>query len=216
MTSGSCSRNSARLRIASAVVLLPLLAACGDVPRERFVPPAFQSLAFSDTGIDIGHGQSMMAPKIEARLLQSLNIAAADRVLEIGTGSGYLTALLGTLGAHVTSIEYHADLSEGAAGALRECGISNVTLHVGDGLDGWASAEPYDAIAVTGSCPQRRAAIEQQLSINGRMFVVVGEAPVMTATLITRISKDAWAEEALFETELAPLIGAEHKPEFKF
>ncbi len=193
-----------------------VLAACANVPRELFVPEAYSNLAFTDTEIDLGHGQTMLAPKLEARALQALGIRTSDRILEIGTGSGYLAALLATLGAHVTSIEYFEDLSTFAHTNLRRAGIANTKLHVGDGIDGWSTAEPYDVIVVTGSCPTRRTSIEQQMSINGRMFIVVGERPVMEAILVTRLSKDTWASESLFETELAPLIGAETKPVFKF
>ena len=193
-----------------------VLDACSRVPRELFVPEPYRQLAFSDTSIDIGCGQYMMPPKVEARLLQALDIRRADRILEIGTGSGYLTALLGTLGAHVTSIEIFEALSENAKGNLRRADITNVKLHCGDGLDGWSTAEPYDVIVVTGSSPARRPAIEQQLSLLGRMFIVIGVAPVMEATLITRSSKGTWSSEGLFETELAPLIGAEAKAEFRF
>ena len=140
----------------------------------------------------------------------------ADRVLEIGTGTGYLTALLASLTAHVTSIELFEDLASCAKTNLRQAGITNVALHVGDALDGWSTAEPYDVIVATGSSPQRRPRIEQQLSLNGRMFIVIGVAPVMEALLITRLSKDSWATESLFETELAPLLGAELKPAFEF
>ena len=193
-----------------------VLHACTEVPRELFVPAAYRNLAFTDTSIAIGHDQHMMQPKVEARLLQALAVQPTDRILEIGTGSGYLTALLATLGAHVTSIEYYEDLAQGAKENLRHAGIGNIKLHVGDALDGWPTAEPYDVIAVTGSCPARRVAIEQQLGIGGRLFMVLGQAPVMEATLVTRLSKDSWTTEGLFETELAPLIGAEARPEFEF
>ena len=193
-----------------------VLGACAKIPRERFVPDAYRQLAFCDTAIDIGHGQTMMPPKLEARLLQALDVQRADRVLEIGTGNGYLAALLATLAAHVTSIELFEDLSARAKRNLRHAGISNVALHAGDALDGWSTAEPYDVIVVTGSSPQRRPLIEQQLSLSGRMFIVIGVAPVMEALLVTRLAKDSWATESLFETELAPLIGAETKPAFEF
>jgi protein-L-isoaspartate(D-aspartate) O-methyltransferase len=193
-----------------------VLEACAKVHRERFVPEGYRQLAFSDTAIDIGHGQAMMLPKIEARLLQALDVQRSDRVLEIGTGSGYLTALLATLAAHVTSIEIFDDLSSRAKHNLRNAGIGNVALHVGDAVDGWSTAEPYDVIVVTGSSSVRRPLIEQQLSQHGRMFIVVGDAPVMEALLITRLAKDSWSVESLFETEVAPLIGAQAKPEFKF
>lgn len=193
-----------------------VLEACGKLRREQFVPEAYRNLAFSDTGIPLGHGQCMMAPKIEARLLQALDIRSSDRILEIGTGSGFLTALLATLGAHVTSIELFEDLAERAKQNLRRAGIGNSKLHVADGLEGWSTAEPYDVIVVTGSSPVRRPAIEAQMSLLGRMFIVVGTGAVMDALLITRLSKDSWATEYLFETELAPLVGAETKPEFTF
>lgn len=193
-----------------------VLGACSELPRDRFVPAESRNLAYADTEIPLAHEQHMMAPKIEARLLQSLDLKRSDRALEIGTGSGYLTALLARLTAHVTSIEYFDDLAEAAKDKLARAGISNVKLHQGDGIHGWSTAEPYDVIAVTGSCPSRRTDIERQLSINGRMFVVVGEAPVMEALLVTRISKDTWSVESLFETELAPLIGAEPAPQFQF
>ena len=193
-----------------------VLNACLAVPREAFAPKQYQNLAFSDTMVDIGHGQFMMAPKIEARLLQALDVQASDRILEIGTGTGYFAALLATLGAQVTSVDLFDDFTERAAESLRQNGITNVELHVGDALDGWRTATPYDVIAVTGSSPARRQAIEEQLSIGGRMFIIVGMAPVMEAALITRLDKDTWGEEILFETELAPLIGAETGPEFRF
>ncbi|MEQ8661533.1 MAG: protein-L-isoaspartate O-methyltransferase [Gammaproteobacteria bacterium] len=193
-----------------------VLHACTAVHRELFVPEAYRNLAFSDTSIAIGHGQHMMQPKVEARMLQTLAIEPGDRILEIGTGSGYVTALLASLGAHVTSIECFEDLSLRAKDNLRHAGIANIKLHVGDAIDGWPTAEPYDVIAVTGSCPTRRTGIEQQLAIGGRLFVVLGQPPVMEATLVTRLSKDSWTTEGLFETDLAPLIGAEARPEFEF
>lgn len=193
-----------------------VLEACSHVHRELFVPEGYRNLAFSDTTIPLSHGQYMLSPKIEGRLLQSLGIEPTDRILEIGTGSGFLTALSATLGAHVTSIEYFDELSERAKYNLRQSGIMNTKLHVGDGIDGWPTAEPYDVIIVGGSCPARRPTIEQQLSINGRLFMVIGVGPVMEAVLVTRLARDTWATESLFETELSPLIGAEIKPEFRF
>lgn len=193
-----------------------VLDVCAHVRRELFVPEPYRNLAFSDTCIPLAHGQTMMAPKIEARLLQALAVEPTDRILEIGTGSGFMAALLAALGAHVTSIEYYEDLAESAKQNLRQAGIGNVKLHVGDGLDGWATAEPYDVIVATGSCPVRRPAIEQQLAIDGRLFMVIGVGAVMEATLITRLAKDTWVTESLFETVLEPLIGAEPKPEFRF
>ena len=193
-----------------------VLDACLQVPREIFAPEEYQNLAFSDTTIEIGHDQTMMAPKLEARLVQTLEVQHNDRILEIGTGSGYLAALLGTLGAHVTSVEIFDDLSASAKQKLDRISLSNVKLYVDDGLEGWATAAPYDVIAVTGSSPDRLRSVEQQLSIGGRLFIVIGSSPVMEATLITRVDENTWATENLFETDLAPLIGAEQKPEFSF
>ena len=193
-----------------------VLDACLSVERENFVPQQFRNLAFSDTSIDLGHGQSMMLPKVEARLVQSLAIEPADRILEVGTGSGYLTALLGTLGAHVMSVDIETEFVDTAGAKLSRAEIDNVKLLVGDGLDGWTAAAPYDVIAVTGSSPLRRPKIETQLSGGGRMFIVVGLEPVMEALLITRTGANQWTTESLFETTLTPLIGAEPSPTFKF
>lgn len=193
-----------------------VLRVCSEVHRENFVPDAFRSLAFSDTEIELGHDQKMMAPKVEARALQALQIRHSDRILEIGTGSGYVTALLGTLGAHVTSIEIFENLAEQASNNLRASNLQNIKLHVGDGLDGWKTAEPYDVILVTGSCPNRRDSVEQQLCPGGRLFMVVGSGAIMEAVLVTRIDRDTWVEESLFETQLAPLVGAELAPKFRF
>ena len=186
------------------------------VPREKFVPPGSADLAFADSIIPIGHGETMMCPKVEARLLQALSIKTSERILEIGTGPGFLTALLATMGSHVTSIEYHKDLHLAARKNLTECSIENVELIHGDGIDGWSHSAPYDLIVITGSSPKRKIPLEEQLAVGGRLFIVVGLSPVMTATLISKVAENAWAEETLFETDLKPLIGADQKPEFNF
>ena len=186
------------------------------IPREKFVPKECADLAFVDSIIPIGHGETMMSPKVEARLLQALSIKPSERILEIGTGTGFLTALLATMGNHVTSIEYHSDLHSTAEKNLKECGIKNVELIHSDGIDGWSPSAPYDLIVITGSCPDRRYLLEKQLNVGGRLFVILGMSPVMTATLVSKITESAWAEETLFETDLKPLIGAEWEPEFTF
>ena len=193
-----------------------VLEACRKIPRELFVPEKFKTLAFSDVGLPLRCGEMMMPPKVEARLLQCLSIQPGDRVLEIGTGSGHLTALLATLAAHVTSIEIRSELHEQARGALRVAGVNNIKLHVGDGIEGWSTAEPYDVIVITGSSPERLATMENQLSLGGRMFVVLGTEPVMEACIITRNSRDVWTVETIFETSLAPLKGAERPAQFQF
>jgi protein-L-isoaspartate(D-aspartate) O-methyltransferase len=184
------------------------------VPREDFVPEFYRKLAFSDTCIPIGHGEIMMAPKVEARLLQVLAIEAHDRILEIGTGSAYLTALVAKSGFHVTSVDIHGDFSLQAKAKLSKHGITNVSLEVGDGVEGWSRAAPYDVIAVTGSVPVLKDHFQQQLSRGGRLFVIVGESPVMEALLITRIAEREWSRESLFETDLPALVGAPQPPRF--
>ncbi len=193
-----------------------VLDAMMTIPRERFVPDAYKLLAFSDTRIPLGHGQAMFAPKWEGRLLQALAPNKHERALEIGTGSGYQAALLGHLCAAVTSIDLQAEFVTAATRRLRLVGISNVICETGDGLDGWAAGGTYDLIAVTASSPQRRARIEQQLTPGGRLFIVIGMAPVMDAMLITRNADDSFTAESLFELEIEPLIGAELKPRFVF
>jgi protein-L-isoaspartate(D-aspartate) O-methyltransferase len=184
-------------------------------PRERFVPPGYESLAFVDTEIPLGHGQTMMPPREEGRLVQSLDLSASDDVLEIGTGSGYVTTLLAGLAHHVTSVEIIPELHERAKGALAANEINNVTLLQADGLRGHADAGPYDAIAVTGSVPTVDDALLKQLKPNGRLFIVVGEPPVMSARLITRMGVSEWSEENIFETLLTPLIGASAPERFE-
>ena len=134
----------------------------------------------------------------------------------LGTGSGHVTALLGTLGGHVSSVELFTDLAELAKDKLTNASIGNVSCYIADGLAGWDEGAPYDVIAVTGSSPIRIVGLEQQLDIGGRIFMVIGVSPVMKATLLTRVNKDDWTEEILFETEVPALIGAEYKPEFSF
>jgi protein-L-isoaspartate(D-aspartate) O-methyltransferase len=184
------------------------------VPRERFVPASFRNLAFSDTRIDLGHGETMMTPKNEARLLQALDVRTSEKVLEIGTGSGYMTALLARMGQTVISIDINGEFVDSARPKLDDLGIDNATLITGDGVDGWAGSAPYDVIAVTASSPTPRPSIESQLTVGGRMFMIIGGSPVMEARLITRTGADDWTSELLFHTELPPLIGAEAEEKF--
>ncbi|MCI0507270.1 MAG: protein-L-isoaspartate O-methyltransferase [Gammaproteobacteria bacterium] len=193
-----------------------VLQTIAEVPREYFVPSAYRQLAYSDTHIPLGNGQTMMSPIQEARLLQALNIQRSDTILEIGTGSGYLTALLAKLGKQVISIEIDQQLSKSAAQKLRQHGITNVTLEIGDASKGWGQHAPYDVMAVTGSLPVMCKDLQRQLKSGGRLFVIVGSAPAMSAMLITRISDNQWSEEELFETVIPPLINAEKPPQFVF
>ena len=209
--------NMIEQQIRPAEVLDPtVLSIIADVPRENFVPADYQQLAYSDTNIPLANGQTMMSPIQEARLQQALNVHPDDEIFEIGTGSGYQTALLAKLGKTVTSIEIDQQLSISAAQKLRQQNITNVTLEVGDASKGWAAKAPYDVIAVTGSLPVMCSDLKQQLNKGGRLFVIVGSEPAMSAMLITRISDDQWSEEELFETVIPPLVNAEKPPEFVF
>jgi protein-L-isoaspartate(D-aspartate) O-methyltransferase len=185
-----------------------------QVPREDFVPAAYRNLAFADTCIPLPHGQTMMVPRVEARMLQVLQIEPGERVLEVGTGSGFVTALLARLAAHVTSIEIHDGLRRDALVKLEDHGIDNVELHTGDASRGWDRGAPYDVVAVTGSLPVLDQRFQASLAIGGRLFVIVGQEPAMEALLITRTSESQWATESLFETVVPPLVGVEQPERF--
>ena len=185
-------------------------------PREDYVPPEHRNLACADMNLPLGHGQFMMAPKLEARLLQALGVGAKDKVLEVGTGSGYVTALLAGLAAHVYSVEIDADHAEQAKQRLRAHAIRNVTVEVGDAALGWPPHAPYDAILVTGSLPLLPPTLREQLAPGGRLVVIVGQAPTMEALLIERISQHNWRETSLLETVVAPLANAPEPSKFTF
>lgn len=191
-----------------------VLEVLANTPRENFVPPQYRTLAFADLNIPLGHGQTMMTPKVEGRVLQALDIKPTDRILEVGTGSGYLTACLAKLGQHVYSVEFFPELKQAAEEALSAHGIRNVTLQVGDAATGWDRQAPYDVIVVTGSLPVLPAGFRESLAVGGRLFVIVGESPVMEALLITRISENDWAQESLFEIDLPPLVNAPRPQQF--
>lgn len=183
-----------------------------QIPRENFVQAQYAGLAFADMEIPIGEGELMLAPKMEARILQALNLKKTDKVLEIGTGSGYLTALLASLAGHVTSVEIKPSLSAIAKIRLDAHHISNVDCVVGDASAGWAQSAQYDVIVFTGSLPTTPTAVAQQLNVGGRLFAVVGDAPVMQATLTERVSELGFKQEVLFETCL-PIIANAPQPE---
>ena len=193
-----------------------VLATMQAVPREAFVPGSCRSLAFADTNIPLGHGQVMMTPCVEGRLLQALAINSTDSILEIGTGSGYLTACLARLGRHVTSIEIYPDLHEVASGCLSAQGVGNVGLKVGDAFADLDTSEHFDAIAVTGSLPLLTGEFQQLLATGGRMFVITGSLPVMQAVLVTRSGENHWTRETLFETCIPPLLNATAPETFRF
>jgi len=185
-----------------------------EVPREAFVPPAYSHLAYADYAIPIGHGHVMMPPGIEARLLQALALQSTDTVLEVGTGSGYLTALLARSASHVVSVDIHADFTAAAAGRLAELGITNVTLESGNAAAGWDKQAPYDVIVITGSLRTLAEDFQYSLNVGGRLFAVIGEGHVMEAMLITRVGDNEWTHEALFETSLPALEKAPEIPRF--
>ena len=186
------------------------------VPREDFVPAAYRNLAFADMEIPIGEGESMMAPRIEARIVQALSLRKTDRVLEVGTGSGYLTALLAHCAAHVYSLEIRPGLAAFGRANLERHGADNVTLELGDAARGWPRRAPYDAIVLTGSTPLLPKAFHEQLAVGGRLFAVVGERPVMSARLVTCTAPGAFHSVDLFETVIDPLVNAEQRPRFRF
>lgn len=193
--------------------ILDLLAV---VKREEFVPPQYRSLAFADMEIPLGHGEVMLAPKLEARMLQALVLGRADKVLEVGTGSGYVTALLANLAGQVVSVDRIEEFSHCAARRLAGHGLTNVTLEIGDAANGWARHAPYDAIILTGSVPILPDTFRKQLAVGGRLLAVIGEEPVMTATLITRVSDTAFESAGLFETCILPLRNVKQPERFVF
>ncbi len=187
-----------------------------DVRREDFVPAAYRSLAFADLQIPLAHDQVMMEPKVEARLIQALNLTPRDRVLEIGTGTGYLTALLASVANHVDTVDLFADFVEQAEPRLHDCALHNVSYATGDGALGWDTAESYDAIIITGSVPSIPESYLNSLSPAGRLVTIAGVGPVMEAVRVDRAKIDAWITTSLFDTSLPPLINAEPPPTFVF
>ena len=185
------------------------------VRREEFVPPAHRALAFADLELPLPGGQRMWAPKVEARVLQTLKLRPGESVLEIGTGSGYFTALLASRAADVTTVEIDPALSSSAAAKLLRHGYTNVRREIGDGAQGWGE-ELYDAIVLTGSTPLLPEKFLAQLKPNGRAFAIVGEAPAMTARLIEWTAPGSRVTTDLFETVIAPLVNAAAPSRFKF
>jgi len=187
-----------------------------ELKREEFVPPQYRSLAFVDMEIPIGHGEKMLAPRMEARIAQELVLNPGDRILEVGTGSGYMTALLARLGGQVYSVDIVPEFTQTAAAKLASHGISNATLTTGDAARGWERQAPYDAIVLTGSVPVLPEAFQLSLAPGGRLLAIVGEPPVMEARLITCAAAGAWSAIGLFETCVAPLRNAAQPERFVF
>ena len=190
------------------------------VRREAFVPAAYQSLAFVDTEIPLPCGQNMLSPKVEARLLQEAKLTGRERVLEIGAGSGYMAALLARHADHVVTVEIEPELKELAERNLKAYGVTNVTVEAGDGARGWAGhgkqSAPYDVILLSGSVPVLPEALLTQVRVGGRILAVVGDAPAMSACLVTRTADGAWDTQKLFETSIKPLKNAARPSSFRF
>lgn len=186
------------------------------IPRELFVPKQHRALAFADVEIPIGHGEHMMFPRVEGRMLQALAITPQDTCLEIGTGSGFITACLAHLSKHVDSIDLYDDFTRQTAERLLPLRLRNHTLHTGDALRGLPSQQRYDVIAVTASVPKAMPQFEQHLAVGGRLFIVIGHGATMQATLIKREAEAEFSRTVLFETYLTPLLGADDDAERNF
>ena len=184
------------------------------VPRELFVPEAYRGLAFADIQIPIGHGEVMMEPKVEARLLQELELQGG-KVLEVGTGSGYMTALLASLADSVVSVEIHNSLGRGAAERLAAFGIGNVVLETGDASKGWPASGGFDAIVLTGSVPTIPDVFVDSLRRGGRLVAIVGTRPIMEAVRLEKHA-DGVLRTSLFDTVLPPLVNSAAPRQFVF
>lgn len=186
-------------------------------PREAFVPEKYQStLAFSDICIPLEHGEFMMSPKLEGRLLQTLDLQPTDKVLEIGTGSGFLTACLAQLAQQIVSVDLYADFKYATERKLAGQAITNVELKVDDAAQGYGADGQFDVIALTGSLPELHQGFHRSLAIGGRLFVIVGQPPMMEALLITRVGAEQWAQESVFDTMIPPLLNAATPAPFRF
>lgn len=192
-----------------------VLDALAAVPREHFVPEAYRGVAFADAAIPIGHGQSMLKPAVEGRILQALVPVRGERVLEIGTGTGFFAGCLSELAGDVESLEIHADLAAAARQSLAALGLTRVEVKNADAFAPDLGGG-YDVIAVTGSLPVHDPRFERALAVGGRLFIVTGTPPVMQARLVTRTADDTWLSDVLFETSIEPLIHAAAAPKFRF
>ncbi len=193
-----------------------ILTLFADIPRAAFVPLQYQALAYSDTELPIGHRQTMLSPMLEGQILQNLNLSKKDTVLEVGTGSGYLTALLAKLCHYVYSVDKYSEFSYNTANKLAQYNIDNVSLETGNAACGWPEHEPYDVIVLTGSLAVLEWHFLTQLKLGGRLFAVVGSAPCQTAILMTRVGDTEWQQQRLFETVIPPLEDVAVKDEFVF
>ncbi len=181
------------------------------VKREDFVPAAYKSLAFADSDIPLPGGEAMFTPKLEARILQEVAVKKHENVLEIGAGSGYMAALLAHRGRHVTTVEILPELKTMAEQNLAKAGVGNVTVELGDGAEGWTKGAPYDVIVISGGLEKLPDAFLKQVKVGGRIAAIVGEAPVMSVEIVTRVSETAYDTVKVFETNVK-LLSASAKP----
>jgi protein-L-isoaspartate(D-aspartate) O-methyltransferase len=186
------------------------------VKREQFVPKAYENLAFADVEIPLAGGEAMFNPKVEARIAQEIAVKKHENVLEIGTGSGYMAALLAHKARHVTTVEIQPESVALAKENLAKAGVTNVSVEEGNGAQGWATGTEYDVIVVSGGLPVLPEALVKQLKVGGRMIAILGEAPAMSCHLITRTSETAHDSVKVFETVAKPLTGAEAPSRFTF
>ncbi len=187
----------------------------GSVPREKFAPEGFGELAFADTAIPLPCGQSMLPPKLEGRILQAVEVVPGERVLEVGTGSGFFAACLATMGGHVRTVDLYPELTTFAQRNLRATGYASVTCITADATQ-WSDGESYDAVVLTASLPEYDARYEQWLKVGGRLFAVVGQGAAMEAVLVTRAGEREFARRSLFETSIDPLVNAKRPSPFVF
>jgi len=186
------------------------------VKREQFVPAAYQNLAFADVEIPLPGGEAMLAPKFEARILQETGVKKHETVLEIGTGSGYMAALLAHRAAKVTTVEINPETAELAKKNLANAGIHNVTVEVGNGAQGWEKGAPYDVIVISGALEVLPEAFLKQVKVGGRIAAIIGQAPVMEASIITRTGENTYSTIKVFETNVRYLTGAPVPSHFQF
>jgi len=193
-----------------------VLTVLSNVPRELFVPQAYQALAYTDTDIPLGHGQSMVPPRVDARLMHDLQLTGVEKVLEIGTGSGYLSALLAGRAQRVVSLEINPDLASTARNNLQRAGITNVDVRVADGSTGASGDAPFDAIVLGGSVAEVPQALLEQLKVGGHLIAIVGQDPILVATLYTRTADASWNIKALWDTAAPRLQGFTEPTRFHF
>ena len=193
-----------------------VLTVLSNVQRELFVPQAYQAMAYTDTDIPLGHGESMAPPRVAARLMHDLHLTGTEKVLEIGTGSGYMAALLAGRAQRVVSLEINPELASNARNNLQRAGITNVDVRVADGSTGASGDAPFDAIVLGGSVAEVPQALLQQIKVGGHLLAIVGHDHVMAATLYTRTADAAWSSKALWDHTAPRLQGFTEPTRFKF